>query len=35
MIDADEDKWLRQLETENERLKKVLVERDLEIDVMK
>jgi hypothetical protein len=32
--EADEVKRLRQLETENAWLKKMLVERDLEIDVM-
>nr|MBL8455327.1 IS3 family transposase [Zoogloeaceae bacterium] len=31
----DEVKRLRQLESENARLKKMLAERDLEIDVMK
>ena len=32
---ADEVKRLRQLEQENSRLKKLLAERDLEIEVMK
>ncbi len=35
VMNADEVKRLRQLETENARLKKMLAERDLEIDVMK
>lgn len=34
-MDANEVKRLRQLEQENARLKKMLAERDLEIDVMK
>jgi putative transposase len=34
-MNADEVKRLRQLEVENARLKKMLAERDLEIDVMK
>lgn len=34
-MNADEVKRLRQLEAENARLKKMLAERDLEIDVMK
>lgn len=34
-MDADEVKRLRQLEQENARLKKLLAERDLEIEVMK
>lgn len=34
-MDADEVKRLRQLEQENARLKKILAERDLEIEVMK
>ena len=34
-MSSDEVKRLRQLETENARLKKMLAERDLEIDVMK
>lgn len=34
-MNADEVKRLRQLEAENVRLKKMLAERDLEIDVMK
>lgn len=34
-MDANEVKRLRQLEQENTRLKKMLAERDLEIDVMK
>ena len=33
-MNADEVKRLRQLEVENARLKKMLAERDLEIDVM-
>jgi hypothetical protein len=33
--DADEAKWLKLLKTENARLKKMLVERDLEIEVLK
>ena len=32
---TDDVKRLRQLEQENNRLKKILAERDLEIDVMK
>jgi len=34
-MNADEVKRLRQLEQENSRLKKLLAERDLEIEVMK
>ena len=34
-MDANEVKRLRQLEQENARLKKMIAERDLEIDVMK
>ena len=34
-MDADEVKRLRQLEVENGRLKKIVAERDLEIEVMK
>ncbi len=34
-MNADEVKCLRQLEQENSRLKKLLAERDLEIEVMK
>ncbi len=34
-MDADEVKRLRTLEQENARLKKILAERDLEIEVMK
>lgn len=34
-MSADEVKRLRQLESENARLKKLLAERDLEIEVMK
>lgn len=34
-MNSDEIKRLRQLEAENARLKKMLAERDLEIDVMK
>lgn len=34
-MSADEIKRLRQLEAENARLKKMLAERDLGIDVMK
>jgi putative transposase len=34
-MDANEVKRLRMLEQENARLKKMLAERDLEIDVMK
>lgn len=34
-MDANEVKRLRQLEQENARLKKMVAERDLEIDVMK
>lgn len=34
-MDGNEVKHLRQLETENARLKKLLAERDLEIEVMK
>jgi len=34
-MNADDVKKLRQLEQENARLKKLLVERDLEIEVMK
>ena len=34
-MNADEVKRLRQLEVENARLKKMLAERDLQIDVMK
>ena len=34
-MSSDEVKRLRQLEAENARLKKMLAERDLEIDVMK
>ena len=34
-MNADEVKRLRQLEQENARLKKLLAERDLEIEVMK
>lgn len=35
VMDADEVKHLRQMEQENARLKKLLAERDLEIEVMK
>lgn len=35
LMNADEVKRLRQLEIENARLKKMLAERDLEIDMMK
>ncbi len=35
VMDADEVKRLRQMEQENTRLKKLLAERDLEIEVMK
>ena len=35
VMDADEVKRLRQMEQENARLKKLLAERDLEIEVMK
>ena len=34
-MDANEVKRLRQLEVENNRLKKIVAERDLEIEVMK
>ena len=34
-MDANEVKRLRQLEVENSRLKKIVAERDLEIEVMK
>ena len=34
-MDANEVKRLRQLEVENNRLKKIVTERDLEIEVMK
>ena len=34
-LDTDEVKRLKVLETENARLKKLLVDRDLEIEVMK
>lgn len=34
-MDANEVKRLRELEQENARLKKLVAERDLEIDVMK
>ena len=34
-MDANEVKRLRQLEIENNRLKKIVAERDLEIEVMK
>ena len=34
-MDANEVKRLRELEEENARLKKLLAERDLELDVMK
>lgn len=34
-MNADEVKRLRQLEHENSRLKKLLAERDLEIEIMK
>ena len=34
-MDANEVKRLRQLELENARLKKIVAERDLEIEVMK
>ena len=34
-LDTDEVKRLKALETENARLKKMLVDRDLEIEVMK
>lgn len=34
-MDANEVKRLRQLELENTRLKKIVAERDLEIEVMK
>ena len=32
---ADDSKRLKQLETENNRLKKLLAERDLEVEVLK
>ena len=35
VMDADEVKRLRQMEQENARLKKLVAERDLEIEVMK
>lgn len=35
MFQADDVRRLRQLETENARLKKLVAERDLEIEVMK
>ncbi len=35
VMDADEVKRLRQMEQEDARLKKLLAERDLEIEVMK
>ncbi len=35
VLDADEVRRLRQMEQENARLKKLLAERDLEIEVMK
>ena len=35
VMDADEVKRLRQMEQENARLKKLLAERNLEIEVMK
>jgi putative transposase len=35
MFQADDVRRLRQLETENARLKKLVVERDLDIEVMK
>ena len=35
VMDADEVKRLRQMEQENAQLKKLLAERDLEIEVMK
>ncbi len=35
VLDADEVKKLRQMAQENARLKKLLAERDLEIEVMK
>ena len=35
VMDAEEVKRLRQMEQENARLKKLLAERDLEIEVMK
>lgn len=34
-LDADDVKRLKSLETENARLKKLLAERDLELEVMK
>jgi putative transposase len=34
-MNADEVKRLRQLEQENSRLKKLLAERDLEVEIMK
>jgi len=34
-MNADDVKRLRQLEQENTRLKRILAERDLEIEVMK
>ena len=34
-MDANEVKRLRELEQENARLKKLVAERDLELDVMK
>lgn len=34
-VDVNEARRLRELERENARLKKILVERDLEIEVMK
>ena len=35
VMDADEVKRLRQMEQENARLKKLLAERDLEVEIMK
>ena len=34
-MDASDAAWLKELERENSRLKKLLAERDLEIEVMK
>ena len=34
-LEVADVRWLRELEAENARLKKMLAERDLEIDVMK
>lgn len=35
MMQTSEVKWLRELERENARLKKLVADRDLEIDVLK